>query len=216
MRYDPKFNSRIGRTCRCHGSPIISEQTHGGADLSDLGKDPFSNINGPSVIRVPEWVSDPLGKYYLYFAHHKGTSIRLAYADQMTGPWFIHPKPVFTLQESLFVTQDLDPNSRSDWVNGPDYLYAHIASPDVHVDQNKTDIDVLSWSFARWRSTNTLSHQKMDDPFRQRPLCSGHLTCVHFNGVGVGILRIFGVMWGCLKPYPPPQRYSRIELCLLK
>ena len=136
MRYDPKLNSRIGQAVRCHGSPIISEQTHGGADLSDLGKDPLSNINGPSVLRVPEWVADRLGKYYLYLAHHKGTSIRLAYADQIIGPWFIHPQPVLTLEQSLFVTEDLDPKSRSYWVNGPDYLYAHIASPDVHVDQH--------------------------------------------------------------------------------
>ena len=136
MRYDPKLNNWIGQAVRCHGSPIISEQTHGGTDLSGLGKDPLSNINGPSVLSVPAWVNDPLGKYYLYFAHHKGTSIRLAYADQMMGPWVVHPKPVLTVEQSLFVTKDLHPNSRSDWVNGPDYLYAHIASPDVHVDQH--------------------------------------------------------------------------------
>ena len=140
MRYDPKLNSRIGRAVRCHDSPIIFEQTHGGTDLCNLGKDPLSNINGPSVLRVPEWVTDPLGKYYLYFAHHRGTSIRLAYADQIMGPWFIHPHPVLTLEQSLFVTEDLDPNSRSDWVNGPDYLYAHIASPDVHVDHTAKQI----------------------------------------------------------------------------
>jgi hypothetical protein len=34
-----------------------------------------SNINGPSLIRVPDWVPDPLGRYYLYFAHHHGTYI---------------------------------------------------------------------------------------------------------------------------------------------
>jgi hypothetical protein len=140
MRYDPKLNSRIGQAVRCHGSPIISKQTHGGTDLSDLGKDPLSNINGPSVLRLPEWVANRLGKYYLYFAHHKGTSIRLAYADRMIGPWVVHPKPVLTVEPSLFVTKDLDPNSRIDWVNGPDYLYAHIASPDVHVDRHGKQI----------------------------------------------------------------------------
>ncbi|NET62179.1 MAG: hypothetical protein F6K47_40550, partial [Symploca sp. SIO2E6] len=31
-----------------------------------------SNINGPSLIRVPEWIENPLGRYYLYFAHHQG------------------------------------------------------------------------------------------------------------------------------------------------
>jgi hypothetical protein len=28
------------------------------------------NVNGPSVIRVPPWVKAPLGRYYMYFAHH--------------------------------------------------------------------------------------------------------------------------------------------------
>ena len=28
------------------------------------------NIQGPSLIRVPDWVENPLGKYYLYFADH--------------------------------------------------------------------------------------------------------------------------------------------------
>src|SRR6185295_11509127 len=39
------------------------------------------NVNGPSVIKVPAWVKNPLGKYYMYFAHHRGTYIRLAYAN---------------------------------------------------------------------------------------------------------------------------------------
>ena len=140
MRYDPKLNSRIGQAVRCHRVPIISDKTHGAENLCELGENPLANINGPSVIRVPEWVTDRLGKYYLYFAHHKGTSIRLAYADYMAGPWVVHPKPVLKLEQSLFVPEDLDPTSRSDWVNGPDYLYAHVASPDVHVDHQEKQI----------------------------------------------------------------------------
>ncbi|HCO10561.1 MAG TPA: hypothetical protein DIT42_05365, partial [Gammaproteobacteria bacterium] len=35
-----------------------------------------NNIQGPSMIRVPDWVENPLGKYYLYFADHKGQYIR--------------------------------------------------------------------------------------------------------------------------------------------
>jgi hypothetical protein len=38
-----------------------------------------SNINGPSLIKVPRWVKNPLGKYYLYFADHNVKYIRLAY-----------------------------------------------------------------------------------------------------------------------------------------
>lgn len=71
------------------------------------------NINGPSLIRVPDWVPNPLGKYYLYFAHHQGTYIRMAYANQLEGPWQIHTPGVLDLADSF-----------SD---------AHIASPDVHV-----------------------------------------------------------------------------------
>jgi len=48
-----------------------------------------NNVNGPSIVRVPEWVQRPLGRYYMYFAHHMGTYIRLAYADRIEGPWRI-------------------------------------------------------------------------------------------------------------------------------
>ena len=43
------------------------------------------NIQGPSLIKVPDWVENPLGEYYLYFADHHGTYIRMAYADEVTG-----------------------------------------------------------------------------------------------------------------------------------
>jgi hypothetical protein len=71
------------------------------------------NVNGPSLIRVPEWVSHPLGRYYLYFSHHTGDSIRLAVADDIAGPWRIHDAGALGLEQSGF---DL-----------------HIASPDVVV-----------------------------------------------------------------------------------
>jgi hypothetical protein len=49
----------------------------------------YANINGPAMIKVPEWVDNPLGRYYLYFSHHKGDYIKPAYADQPEGPWRI-------------------------------------------------------------------------------------------------------------------------------
>jgi hypothetical protein len=90
---------------RLPGNPII----HPGLDARIGG-----NINGPSVIRAPDWLPNALGRYYLYFAHHRGTFIRLAYADRVEGPWSIHPDGVLDLAGSWF-----------------DH---HIASPDVHVD----------------------------------------------------------------------------------
>jgi len=58
-----------------------------------------ANINGPCLVRVPAWVADPLGRYYCYFAHHQGASIRLAYADTLAEPWQLHPGGVFKLAE---------------------------------------------------------------------------------------------------------------------
>ncbi|MBI2946207.1 MAG: hypothetical protein HYY23_01070, partial [Verrucomicrobia bacterium] len=57
---------------RLQGNPIIRPEMLPGKD--------GNNINGPSLIRVPGWVKSPLGRYYLYFAHHSGQYIRLAYA----------------------------------------------------------------------------------------------------------------------------------------
>ena len=78
------------------------------------------NINGPSLIRVPEWVQNPFGKYYLYFAHHQGTYIRLAYANDLEGPWRLYGPGVLGLTDSFFDS--------------------HIASPDVHVLNNRQEI----------------------------------------------------------------------------
>ena len=78
------------------------------------------NINGPSLIRVPEWIPNPLGKYYLYFAHHQGTYIRLAFADQLEGPWRLHHHGVLYLADS--------------------FSNSHIASPDVHVLDDPQEI----------------------------------------------------------------------------
>lgn len=78
------------------------------------------DINGPSLIRVPEWIEKPLGRYYLYFAHHKGEYIRLAYADRLAGPWKTHEPGTLQLKDS--------------------FCSYHIASPDVHVDDERREI----------------------------------------------------------------------------
>lgn len=78
------------------------------------------NINGPSLMRVPDWVEQPLGRYYLYFAHHDGHYIRLAYSDDLVGPWTVYRDGVLPLAQAGFA--------------------GHIASPDVHVDQARHQI----------------------------------------------------------------------------
>jgi hypothetical protein len=87
-----------------------------------------SNIAEPSLIRVPDWVEGALGRYYLYFADHEGTYIRLAYADELTGPWKTYEPGTLRIEDSYFPTT-CPPCS------GAGELYAHVASPDVHVDE---------------------------------------------------------------------------------
>jgi hypothetical protein len=87
-----------------------------------------SNIAGASLIRVPDWVDGALGRYYLYFADHEGTYIRLAYADELTGPWTMYEPGSLQIEDSHFPTT-CPPCS------GVARPYAHVASPDVHVDE---------------------------------------------------------------------------------
>lgn len=94
-------------------APIVTPDMLPGSD--------GSNINGPSLIRMPEWAPSRLGSYYLYFAHHDGEYIRLAYADELTGSWQVHPSGTLMLEDCPA-------------------LEGHIASPDVHVDHERQRI----------------------------------------------------------------------------
>jgi len=54
----------------------------------------WDDINGPSIIRVPEWLSDaekinPAAHYYMYFADHRDDSIRLAWSESLTSEWHL-------------------------------------------------------------------------------------------------------------------------------
>ena len=98
----------------------------------DMDASMGSNITGPSLIQVPDWVEDPLGRYYLYFADHRGTYIRLAWADALEGPWTTHEPGVLDLADSHFPTT-CPPCA-------PPGAYVHIASPDVHVVDERREI----------------------------------------------------------------------------
>lgn len=97
---------------RCASNPLITPASH--ADIGD-------NINGPSVMRAPAWLPHRLGRYYMYFAHHRGDAIRLATADAVCGPWRVHPRGALALREAPGMAH-------------------HIASPDVHVDEENRRI----------------------------------------------------------------------------
>ncbi|MDA0347064.1 MAG: hypothetical protein O3C43_08285 [Verrucomicrobia bacterium] len=114
---------------RVHGAeiPTVTRLGNGPIITQNMDNRMGGNVQGPSLIKVPEWVKNPLGKYYLYFADHRGTYIRLAYADDLSGPWSIHESGSLQLKNSFFPT-----SVPKELENSP-FAYAHIASPDVHV-----------------------------------------------------------------------------------
>jgi hypothetical protein len=107
-------------------NPIIRPEMLPGSD--------GANIAGPSLIRAPAWLKNPLGKYYLYFADHKGSYIRLGYADRVEGPWTIYEPGTLKLAEMVAVAKT------AAGANAAAIKGNHIASPDVHVDDEKKEI----------------------------------------------------------------------------
>jgi len=134
------------KVTRLGNGPIIGPGTPTSGEGPSIGL----NIQGPSLIRVPDWVRNPLGKYYLYFADHKGTYIRLAYADEVAGPWTIHAPGSLQLADSTLITEA--PEATPEQIAKLEAAYTkhlgharaavvlidsttpHLASPDVHVD----------------------------------------------------------------------------------
>lgn len=121
-----------------NNQPIITASMFNDAGAADESEG--DNINGPSVIRIPDWIDPedrvhPDATYYMYFAHHKGNYIRMAWASQIEGPWNLYKvssdlpleeRGVFSLGErdTLDVGKLL-------------YMQKHVASPDVLVDNIK-------------------------------------------------------------------------------
>lgn len=132
-RHSPYDVVRLG------DGPIVDASTH-----PSIG----SNIQGPSLVRMPAWLPGRLGRYHLYFADHKGTYIRLAHAEELHGPWTVHEPGSLHLAESRFATEppphtpeQLDRIRARFAARGGRLLHdvglevitPHIASPDVHV-----------------------------------------------------------------------------------
>ena len=135
----PRQPSPCSEGCLDAGHQVGGPTDHHARDAFRIGH----NINGPSLIRTPDWIPDALGRYYLYFAHHTGDHIRLTYADALEGPWRIYPPGVLALADSRFTTVPLQLDNITNplWLDfmqrqGPEILkrlQPHIASPDVHV-----------------------------------------------------------------------------------
>jgi hypothetical protein len=104
------------------------------------------NINGPTVISVPTWVKSrahPSARYYMYFSHHEGAYVRLAWAASLGGPWTLyncgHDRVEGRSGRGAFDLDQLSEDRRkmqSGLRLGSDTTWRgmHVASPDVHID----------------------------------------------------------------------------------
>ena len=112
--------------------------------FAELGvEEEGENVNGPSLIRIPDWISpenraNRSAVYYLYFGHHTGDYIRMAWAENITGPWHLY-------QVGSDVTRGkrrVRDNGGRDIDVGNNIVIEenHLASPDVHVDDENQRI----------------------------------------------------------------------------
>ena len=140
--------------------PLIDESTFNAVGVisrTNAGGNLAGNINGPSVIRVPDWIPaservNPNAVYYMYFAHHVGFNIRLAWAESLNGEWRLFntgnaPDRAWGVNGNntgtqtprtgvLSLSSGNTGNNRVESNGGSNQIAAngHIASPDVHVD----------------------------------------------------------------------------------
>jgi hypothetical protein len=101
-----------------------------------------TNVNGPTVVRVPDWVQRPLGRYYMYFANHMGEFIRFAYADAITGPWKIHDAGVMHVRDTAMFRPQPDPKETLE------DFYTHVASPEILIDAERQRF--VMWFHGWW------------------------------------------------------------------
>lgn len=152
---------------RLASSPIITSARFAEAGTPEDG----GNICGPSLIRLPDWLpsedrADPSARYYLYFAHHWGTSIRMAWAAERAGPYTLfntgrfdapeHPGDgVLDMQlggtpERIDVIPPADPAQLQGVVLRGGDSPAHIASPEVLIDEQRRQFLLIFHGPTAW------------------------------------------------------------------
>ena len=119
------------------GNPIITPSMFVGDPTEG------ENINGPSMIRIPDWIdpadrADPSAQYYLYFAHHDGEYIRMAWAADIEGPYTLYNDLGSRGGRGVLDNHGPDNNNPTDGdillTNDVVIGFNHLASPDVIID----------------------------------------------------------------------------------
>ncbi len=171
---------------RCPDNPLITQESS-----RTIGR----NINGPSVIRVPDWLPNPLGKYYMYFGDHGGKFIRLAYADDPAGPWKVHESGTLRLEQATA-------------------FKGHIASPDVHVDDARKEIRMYFHGPAADRNGQwtgvAISKNGLDFTPSTKILGKFYFRVFQWQGAYYAIAKNWNEGWGEL--YRSPDGLEPFEL----
>ncbi len=178
---------------RCSEEPLLTPASH-----SKIGE----NLNGPCVIRSPFWVPNPLGRFYMYFAHHTGNFIRLAVADRIAGPWQVQDCQPLHLKDTGFAQFDVQ------WRNDADESLLeppHIASPDVHIDARRQQV-VMFYHGLREDGRQVTAIAKSHDGVNfATEGCSREVTPPYLRVCQIRS-RVIGIAWG-------GEVYSANSLC---
>lgn len=162
---------------------IIAAETHPEAG---------DNINGPCCIAVPDWCANRLGRFYLYFADHAGSHIKLAYADSITGTWMLHAGGVLDL-------------------SGFADAYDHIASPDIVIDDEQRQLRLYFHARSHTHGREQWTFAAVSDdglhfrPAADKPLAAFYLKLFAWRGQLYGITK-GGNLWRStdgLSPFEP-------------
>ncbi len=101
-------------------------------DPKIIPKNQRKSICNPCLIKTPTWFKNKLGKYYLYFADHKGKFIKLLYSDHLDKGWKFFNKKIL----------QINTKTKYDAFN-------HIASPEVYINNNEKKIYMFTHSHSR-------------------------------------------------------------------
>jgi len=174
----------LPRIVRFETNPIIAP-----AMLGSVG---HANINGPSLIRVPDWIDSPLGRYYLYFAAHSGRRIELAHADRLEGPWTVRPEGALRLEQARACS-------------------GHIASPDVLVEDETRRIRMYFHGPAQGgqKTFVALSRDGLAFEAGETPLANFYLRAWRWGGMWYGLAK-GGELFRCRDGLTPFEKGPRI------
>ena len=83
----------------------------------------------------------------MYFAHHMGGFIRLAYADAIAGPWQVHEPGVMPVRDTALFRPQPDPPENLE------NFYTHVASPEIEIDHQRRRL--VLWFHGWWTEGRT-------------------------------------------------------------